>query len=270
MPERPEHPADRPTPAALPSDAAPPELRCDPLSAMTARFNLPFRWFARRYFRHFRLDEETLAQLRGLEERGSVVYVMRYASRLDYFLFNTLFRREGLRLSGFANGIRFYYYRPLLEAVRSFLRGRRIARQTGDGERIRGWIRELVLGGGSSFLFLRTARLRGRGRRRASREGQAELDLLEEVVRVVWRSERPVHVVPLAIFRLLHHLSRSGCEGGRPDRPGRLRPGPPRSGRARRGAHGAAFDPELPLPRGEGGGGPDPAPAPRGAGDRGG
>jgi glycerol-3-phosphate O-acyltransferase len=200
MPERPEHPADRPTPAALPSDAAPPELRCDPLSAMTARFNLPFRWFARRYFRHFRLDEETLAQLRGLEERGSVVYVMRYASRLDYFLFNTLFRREGLRLSGFANGIRFYYYRPLLEAVRSFLRGRRIARQTGDGERIRGWIRELVLGGGSSFLFLRTARLRGRGRRRASREGQAELDLLEEVVRVVWRSERPVHVVPLAIF----------------------------------------------------------------------
>ena len=43
---------------------------------------------------------------------------MRYASRLDYFLFNALFLRQGLRLSRFANGIRFYYYRPLLEALR--------------------------------------------------------------------------------------------------------------------------------------------------------
>ena len=56
-------------------------------------------------------------------QRGSVVYVMRYASRLDYFLFNALFLREGLRLSAFANGIRFWYYRPLRDALRTLLRG---------------------------------------------------------------------------------------------------------------------------------------------------
>ena len=69
----------------------------DPISAMTPRFNFFFRRFARRFFRHFELDERTVEQLRELESRGSVVYVMRYASRLDYFLFNTLFAREGLR-----------------------------------------------------------------------------------------------------------------------------------------------------------------------------
>ncbi len=171
----------------------PEEARRDPLSAMTERFNLPFRWFARRYFRHFGLDEATVARLRDLEQRGSVVYVMRYSSRLDYFLFNTLFWREGLRLSSFANGIRFWYYRPLLEAVRSLLRGRREARSTGE------WVRELATAPESFFLFLRTAR-QGLRRRHAGLEGRAELDMLEEVVGAAWDSERPVHVVPLALF----------------------------------------------------------------------
>jgi glycerol-3-phosphate O-acyltransferase len=165
----------------------------DLLSAMTERFNLPFRWFARRYFRHFGLDERTVAQLRELEARGSVIYVMRYSSRLDYFLFNTLFRREGLRLSSFANGIRFWYYRPLFEAFRCWWRGRREGRETGA------WVRELATAPASFFLFLRTARA-GLRRRHAALEARAELDLLEEVVSAVWDAQQPVHVVPLALF----------------------------------------------------------------------
>jgi hypothetical protein len=89
------------------SAPTPAEVRSDPLSAMTPRFNLLFRFFARRFFRYFELDDATVERLQGLEKQGAVVYVMRYSSRLDYFLFNTLFRREGLRLSSFANGIRF-------------------------------------------------------------------------------------------------------------------------------------------------------------------
>ena len=38
----------------------------DPTSAMVPRFNLLFRWFARRYFRHFDLDDATVARLREL------------------------------------------------------------------------------------------------------------------------------------------------------------------------------------------------------------
>ena len=75
-------------------------------SSMTGRFNLFIRFFANRYFQHFKLEDSVVKRLKALEERGSVVYVMRYSSRLDYFLFNTLFLRHGLRLSSFANAIR--------------------------------------------------------------------------------------------------------------------------------------------------------------------
>jgi glycerol-3-phosphate O-acyltransferase len=166
---------------------------------MAGRFALPFRWFARRFFSHFGLDEATALRLRALEQRGAVVYVMRYASRLDYFLFNTLFLREGIRLSGFANAIRFFYYRPPLEALRVLLRRRRGAPQRDrDLEHVHRLARE----GGSFFLFLRTARLRSMlvGRRRAALEGRAELDLLRELVRSAWDADREVHLVPLALF----------------------------------------------------------------------
>src|SRR5688572_33427077 len=98
MPEQAMGPARAPDGAESERAGAPPPvqrpergLRADPLSAMTPRFNLFFRWFARRFFRDFDLEDETVARLRELEQRGAVVYVMRYSSRLDYFLFNTLF-----------------------------------------------------------------------------------------------------------------------------------------------------------------------------------
>ena len=186
---------DRVQPPA-PVRAAPPEI-ADPRSAMTPRFNLFFRWFARRFFGHFDLDEPTVAQLRELEGRGAVVYVMRYASRLDYFLFNTLFLREGLRLSGFANGVSFYYYRPLFEALRI-----RLGRLRRPPAAATGCERALALAGQSSFLFLRTARVGSwlGGRRRALEAGKQELDRLDELVGAVWDAGCPVYLVPLALF----------------------------------------------------------------------
>lgn len=172
----------------------------DPASAMAARFNWPLRRFAKRYFRHLELDPEAIERLRELERRGSVIYVMRYSSRLDYFLFNTLFAREGLRLSSFANGIRFHTFRPFLEALRTTL-GRARFRSSGHLRRdARETARQLALGGQSLFIFLRTARLRSflRGRHGAQRTD--ELDLLEEIVSAVWDTDRPVFLVPLALF----------------------------------------------------------------------
>ncbi len=172
------------------------------LSAMTPRFNFLLRVFARRYFRDIGLDEATADRLRALEARGAVIYVMRYASRLDYFLFNALFRRHGLRLSRFANGIRFYYYRPLWESLRIALTRPRGASQEIELAQARAETRKLTLEGESFFLFLRTARLRTwpRGRRRAVERGKSERDLLQEAVRAAWNSDATVHVVPLALF----------------------------------------------------------------------
>jgi glycerol-3-phosphate O-acyltransferase len=184
------------------SAPTPAEVRSDPLSAMTPRFNLLFRFFARRFFRYFELDDATVERLQGLEKQGAVVYVMRYSSRLDYFLFNTLFRREGLRLSSFANGIRFYYYRPLLDALRTVWRRPRGVSQDVQLVRAREYSRDLAREGGSFFLFLSTASLRSqlRSRKRAVAEGKTERDLLGEVVESAWDSQRPVNVVPLALF----------------------------------------------------------------------
>ncbi|TMA32127.1 MAG: hypothetical protein E6J87_13755, partial [Deltaproteobacteria bacterium] len=128
--------------------------------------------------------------------------MMRYASRLDYFLFNTLFRREGLRLSGFANGIRFWYYRPLRDALHTVSRQPRGVPQDVELVRAREYTRELTREGGSLFLFLRTASLGSQLRSRQGRidQGRQERDLLTEVVGAAQSSGRPVFVVPLALF----------------------------------------------------------------------
>jgi glycerol-3-phosphate O-acyltransferase len=171
---------------------------------MTPRFNFFFRWFARRFFGHFDLDDASVARLQELESRGSVVYVMRYASRLDYFLFNVLFAREGLRLSAFANGIGFWFYRPLLEALRALRAHRRErGRHAADeATRERDRTGAAVRAGQSMFLFLRTARLRDvlRGRRAAVEQSRHELDLLQELVATTWDGGRPVSLVPIALF----------------------------------------------------------------------
>ncbi len=171
-------------------------------SAMTERFNVFFRFFARRYFRHFRLDDEVVARLKALEARGSVVYVMRYASRLDYFLFNALFLRHGLRLSSFANSIRFYFYRPFREFIPILFRLRwgrpREVEHVEDREAVRREVRK----GRSLFIFLRTQRLKSFLRRRKTGQRADELDLIGEVVRAVREEDSGVEVfvVPLAIF----------------------------------------------------------------------
>ena len=138
------------------SPLPPASVESDPFSSMAPRFGFFLRRFARRFFSHFDLDESTVARLREIEEQGSVVYVMRYASRLDYFLFNAVFVRAGLRLSSHANGIRFFYFRPLLETLRIGWHARRSAGDRSAHER--SFTREIVREGGSGFLFLRTAR----------------------------------------------------------------------------------------------------------------
>jgi len=196
-----------------PEEAAKDRPAVDPLierralgSAMTERFSLVFRWFANRFFGHFELDDEVVERLKALEARGSVVYVMRYSSRLDYFLFNTLFLRHGLRLSSFANAIHFYYYRPLHQLFRVRLRLKRGQPREVEHSEDREIVSAQVGAGRSLFLFLRTQRLGTFLRRRKRGQRSDELDLVGEVVRSVSeslareQSDHEVFVVPLAIF----------------------------------------------------------------------
>jgi len=208
MPEPPIHPAPAtprppvPHPTTGPPEAANDDGGWDRVSAMSPRFNLLFRFFARRFFGHFDLDDATVASLRALQDRGSVIFVMRYASRLDYFLFNELFRREGLELSRFANGIRYLAFRPLWAYVRAVFARRPEPPEDPDRAPALDTVARLTANGRTFFLFLRTARLGGllRGRRGAVEQGKNELNLLEEVVRTAWDGGTEVHLVPLALF----------------------------------------------------------------------
>jgi glycerol-3-phosphate O-acyltransferase len=184
---------------------APPAEAVDPFTAMTPRFVAPARAFGDRFFSGFRLEPSDAARIREVEGQGAVVYVMRYASRLDYFLFNWLFIRENLRLPTLANGIRFYYYRPLLQAIQTFFRRLRFRARLGSkGMRALaiGRTRAVLRSNGSMFLFLRTDKIRYRlrTRRRAVRSAQSERDYLREVVATVFDDARPVYLVPLALF----------------------------------------------------------------------
>ncbi len=177
----------------------------DALTAMTPRFGWLASLFGRRFFAAFGFQTDDAERLRELGERGSVVYVMRYSSRLDYFLFNWLFIAAELGLSGFANGIRFFYYRPVGEAVRLLLRaaGERLrlgkrGQRNAELVHLRGLVRE----GGTAFLFLRSDKMGSRLRRRpgAVAAGRSELDYLREVVDTRFVHSRPVFLVPLALF----------------------------------------------------------------------
>jgi len=173
----------------------------DSYSAMTPRFNFFFRWFARRFLQHFDLGEEEAQRLRDLERRGSVVYVMRYSSRLDYLLFNTLFLREGIRLSSFANGIHFTIYRPVLEILGAIFKRKRGRSRAVEHEEDQHHVRQLSQGDASFFLFLRTQRLQTFWRGLWNlRHRHDEFDLIQEVVREVWNGGNEVFVVPLSLF----------------------------------------------------------------------
>jgi glycerol-3-phosphate O-acyltransferase len=187
----------------------------NPYTSMAPSFGRVAGVFARRFFSQFDVEASDSERLRALDREGAVIYVMRYSSRLDYFLFNWLFLLTGIRLSAFANGIKFFYYRPFGEALRLLVQGigerlRRGAR--GMREQSIQQIRHVVREGGSAFLFLRTDKIRTRvhRRRRAVREGRTELDYLREVVDTAFAHDVPVSLVPLALF---------WRKGARPQRP---------------------------------------------------
>ena len=204
-------------PDPAPAGEAVPRLAAsvNPYTSMTPRFGRTANLFGRRFFAHFDFEAHEADRLAELDRRGAVVYVMRYSSRLDYFLFNWLFLLRGIRLSSFANGIKFFYYRPFTEALRLLGQGivERVRRgASGMRERSIQQIRQCVREGGSAFLFLRTDKIRTRvrGKRSALREGRTELDYLREVVDTTFASEVPVSLVPLALF---------WRKGARPERP---------------------------------------------------
>lgn len=163
-------------------------------SEMTGRFGLLMLLF-RLMFRRIASDEQSLQPLRKAAAEGTVVYVMRNRSALDYVFFNAYFRRHGLPLARFANGVNMLPWLPPLRAARL---GWRKLRDLLQGHPApdpvdSGFLRRLVAGGQPALLFLRR---RGSWLRRPQR---SKADLVEEVVRAQDLSARPIFLVPQTI-----------------------------------------------------------------------
>jgi glycerol-3-phosphate O-acyltransferase len=185
------------------------------LSAMMPRLGGLAGRFAKRFFSGFALEPDDVERLRALEQRGAVVFVMRYSSRLDYLLFNWLFLGSGIRLAAHANGVRLIYLRPFgevlrlgFDALRLRLReGRQGVRRDGLGR-----ARRVIEEGGTLFLFLRTDRIRSRiqPKPQAVVSASREIDQLREIVDASFALSQEVSLVPLALF---------WRTGGKPQRP---------------------------------------------------
>jgi glycerol-3-phosphate O-acyltransferase len=177
----------------------------DHRSAMTDAFGWLPRYVASRLTRHVHLDERAVAQVRAIGESGTIVYVLRNRSLLDYLLINWLLFREGLPRARFANGVSTWWFIPLAERLRRLTRALRKPRFTSRAARVaadRRRAADLVANGEHVLLFLRARSPRlisnRRGRLAAARPGS---DYLQEIVRRVTGVERPIHVVPMSLFR---------------------------------------------------------------------
>ena len=96
-----------------PPTAAVPDQR----SAMLERFGFLARLLVRLLFQHVRVRPEAVERIRQLAEQGTLIYVMRYRSVVDYLLANAVLLREGLPLARFAPGVSTLWFRPLRDAL---------------------------------------------------------------------------------------------------------------------------------------------------------
>jgi glycerol-3-phosphate O-acyltransferase len=188
--------ADTAAPARVtPTITLSPEPVPEQGSAMLERFGLLARLLIRLLFRHVRVRPEAVEHVRQLARQGTLIYVMRYRSGIDYLLVNAVLLREGLPLARFAPGVSTVILRPLGEMLGWLFRGRWRARAAAHAA-----CTALVAEGSPVLLFMRSQAVAGR-RRRALDAARIGPKYLRDVVRAAQTGVRPVFLVPVAIFR---------------------------------------------------------------------
>jgi len=104
----------------LPRDA---DMKAPPGIVGRSR-NLVLDWVCRWVFSFVRMAPSAVEHLRSLAAEGSVVYVMRQRSWVDYLLVTCVLMRERLPTPEFANGISPLWFRPWREVFATQLPAR--------------------------------------------------------------------------------------------------------------------------------------------------
>jgi glycerol-3-phosphate O-acyltransferase len=185
-----------PEPVIVPPGAVAPVPKpvVDERSTMLTRLGPLARLLVAVAFRFVRMPPDAAERLRQLAARGTLVYVMRYRSAVDYLLVNAVLLREGLPLARFAPGMSTVWWRPVREWFRRYS-PRHDPRSGASSTCTR-----VVASGSAALVFLRNQAVSGR-RRWALAEARLGPRALRDVVRAESQTSAPIFLVPLAVVR---------------------------------------------------------------------
>jgi len=175
----------------------PPPPRPPHRSMMRRRMNRIAEFVGRRLFGRAVVNERLVEKIRDLSERGTIVYVLRHRSFVDYFMINFILRREDLPLPVFVNGMSPWALAPLSEMAR-ILRGRRSAAAEGQIPDLEACA-QAVAEGKPVMVFMRGPREGGANAAEHEAAARVGGEYLRSILRL--RDGREVYIVPLAPFR---------------------------------------------------------------------
>jgi glycerol-3-phosphate O-acyltransferase len=192
-------------PMSDPAEAVPPTQGAVRPRSPFRPFGPVLGWLFRKAFSSVRIAPGSVDHLRELSEKGTVVYVMRQRSLVDFVLVTTVFLREGLPPPEFATGLSTFWLRPITEVVAALWRRmrHRKSRELRDFED-RERCQRLVSRGRPVLVFMRGPLPRMsafRRRRRDLRGMRTGSDYLREIVHHLWSSGQEVALVPVAVLR---------------------------------------------------------------------
>ncbi|HMJ55261.1 MAG TPA: 1-acyl-sn-glycerol-3-phosphate acyltransferase [Polyangiaceae bacterium] len=160
--------------------------------AQTYEPNPLLAYVYRRFFEHIHVDETWVATVREAAARGSVVYILRNLSFLDFLALDHLTKRHGLPRIRFANDLGLWVLEPMgkgwFSAFRPQIRGHAAEELT-----------QVIQQGGSAALFLKrpSAGLDVTGRKVGTRRSLSEGD---DLIRALFALQRgrstPILLVP--------------------------------------------------------------------------
>lgn len=140
-------------------------------------------WLSSRFFSHVRVDNTWSETVNEAARRGTVVYIMRAVSVLDFLCLDYLIRRFALPALRFANNLGLWVLEPFGKGERSMRFSRRIPEAAA--------LQQTILARHSALLFLLKRRPLGEPTR-----PDKDTDLFRALVEAQRQSERPIILLP--------------------------------------------------------------------------
>ncbi|MEM7447870.1 MAG: 1-acyl-sn-glycerol-3-phosphate acyltransferase [Myxococcota bacterium] len=152
------------------------------------RPNAALRWLYRRFFQHIRIDQQWKGVVQSAADKGTVVYVMRSISFLDFLCLDFLLKQMNLPLVRFVNDLGLWILEPMGKGGRRL----RLKRQPPEEASLRSVVEENC----SALLFLRQPPRLGSPVRKG---GELDVDLIRTLVETQRTLEKPILLVPQTI-----------------------------------------------------------------------